>query len=100
MAEYFNRKSDLPGTIPLGSFNSMFNFTGSWKVDAATTKALAMDGFYIPLYKAKLISDELVLRDDIKCAIPRNWDPSMLARLVGNSFVYIMSRYFNHDSFF
>ncbi|XP_042455705.1 MACPF domain-containing protein CAD1-like [Zingiber officinale] len=91
MAEYFNRKSDLPGTIPLGSFNSMFNFTGSWKVDAATTKALAMDGFYIPLYKAKLISDELVLRDDIKCAIPRNWDPSMLASFIENFGTHIIT---------
>ncbi|XP_074592547.1 MACPF domain-containing protein CAD1-like [Curcuma longa] len=91
MAEYFNRKSDLLGTIPLGSFNSMFNFTGSWKVDAATTKALAMDGFYIPLYKAKLISDELVLRDDIKRAIPRNWDPPMLASFIENFGTHIIT---------
>ncbi|KAG6483544.1 hypothetical protein ZIOFF_060192 [Zingiber officinale] len=86
MAELFNKKLGLSGTVPLGSFNSMFSVTGSSKVDAATTKALAMDGFYIPLYQAKLISDELVIRDDIKHAVPRNWNPPMLARF----FIYIL----------
>ncbi|URE22139.1 MAC Perforin domain containing protein [Musa troglodytarum] len=74
MAEYFNKKSGLSGTVPLGSFNSMFSLTGSRKVDAAATKALAMD--------AKLASDDLVLPDDVKRAVPRNWDPPLLARLV------------------
>ncbi|RRT51541.1 hypothetical protein B296_00051055 [Ensete ventricosum] len=81
MAEYFNKKSGLFGTVPLGSFNSMFSLTGSWKVDAAATKALAMDGFHFPLYTAKLASDDLVLRDDVKRAVPRKWDPPLLARL-------------------
>lgn len=99
MAEYFNKKSGLSGTVPLGSFNSMFSLTGSWKVDAAATKALAMDGFHFPLYTAKLMSDDLVLRDDVKRAVPRNWDPPLLARLVGNRLVCIMTRYCYHDSF-
>ncbi|KAL5997715.1 hypothetical protein ACLOJK_008645 [Asimina triloba] len=51
MAECFNEKSGISGSIPLGSFNSMFNFTGSWRVDAAATKSLVMDGYFVPLYK-------------------------------------------------
>ncbi|XP_074570659.1 MACPF domain-containing protein CAD1-like [Curcuma longa] len=90
MAELFNKKLGLSGTVPLGSFNSMFSVTGSSKVDAATTKALAMDGFYIPLYQAKLISDELVLRDDIKHAVPRNWNPPMLASFIENFGTHII----------
>ncbi|WOL14654.1 MACPF domain-containing protein CAD1-like [Canna indica] len=91
MAEHFNKKSGLSGTVPLGSFNSMFSFTGCWKVDTASTKALAMDGFYFPLCRAKLISDELVLRDDVKCAVPRNWDPPMLASFIENFGTHIIT---------
>jgi len=82
MAEHFNKKSGLSETVPLGSFNSMFSLTGSWKVDAATTKALAMDGYFIPLFTVKLTVPELVLREDVKKAVPRTWDPPSLARLV------------------
>lgn len=87
MAEYFNKKSGLSGSVPLGSFNSMFSFTGSSKNDAAVTKALALDGYFVPLFEVKLTSSELVLREDVKRAIPYSWDPSSLARLVGNRLV-------------
>lgn len=80
MAEHFNKKSDIPGNIPLGSFNSMFNFTGSWQVDAAATKSLAMDGYFIPLYKVQLTKLPLVLHEHVKHAIPLTWEPSSLAR--------------------
>lgn len=93
MAEHFNKKSGISGSVPLGSFNSMFGFTRCWEGDAAATKALAMDGFYFPLYEVRLITDDLVLRDDVKRAVPCNWNPQMLSRLVGNKLDYFISRY-------
>jgi hypothetical protein len=84
MAEYFNGKSGLSETVPLGSFNSLFSFTGSWKNDAAATKALAIDGYSLPLFRVKIRSSELTLLESIKRAIPNVWDPSALARSVGN----------------
>lgn len=80
MAGYFNEKSGISGRIPLGSFNAMFNFTGSWQVDAAATKSLAMVGKFIPLYKVKLARLNLDLREEIRRAVPYSWDPSSLAR--------------------
>ncbi|KAG0494199.1 hypothetical protein HPP92_005193 [Vanilla planifolia] len=50
MAVHFNMKSSLTESVPLGSFNSMFSLTGSWKIDAAAVKALAMVGYHIPLF--------------------------------------------------
>ncbi|KAG1367782.1 putative MACPF domain-containing protein CAD1 [Cocos nucifera] len=82
MAEYFNKKSGLSENVPLGSFNSMFSFTGSWKIDAAATKALAMNGYFMPLYKVILMNAELVLREEVRRAVPRSWDPSSLARFL------------------
>jgi hypothetical protein len=87
MAEYFNRKSCLSETVPLGSFNSLFSFTGSWKNDAATTKALAIDGYSLPLFRVKIRNSELTLLESVKRRIPNVWDPSALARSVGNSLI-------------
>ncbi|XP_047941455.1 MACPF domain-containing protein CAD1-like [Salvia hispanica] len=72
--------------IPLGCFNSMFNFSGSWQLDAATAKSLAMVGCTIPsryrLFSIKLVKDELSLCNEIKRAVPYSWDdPASLARL-------------------
>jgi hypothetical protein len=80
MAEYFNKKSGISVRIPLGSFNAMFNFTGSWQVDAAATKSLAMVGYFIPLFEVKLAQHSLVLSEEIKRAVPYSWDPASLAR--------------------
>lgn len=85
MAEYFNQKSGLSDKVPLGSFNSMFSFNGCWKTDASGTKALAVDGYSVPLYKAKLVNPNLVLNEDVKRAVPAYWEPPSLARLVGNT---------------
>ncbi|VAH79307.1 unnamed protein product [Triticum turgidum subsp. durum] len=85
MAEHFNRKASLLETVPLGSFNSLFSFTGSWKNDAAATKALAVDGYSVPLYRVKITSDELILQESVKRAIPYTWDPPALARSVALS---------------
>ena len=79
MVDYFNQKADLSGSFPLGSFNSAFSFTGSKHVDAAATKTLSMDGFYIPLAKVEL-KPSLVLQENVKRAIPVCWDPPSLAR--------------------
>lgn len=80
MAKYFNERSGIKGQIPLGSFNSMFNFTGSWMVDAAATKSLAMVGYFIPLVEVKLTKLNLVLNDEVRRAVPYSWDPASLAR--------------------
>lgn len=91
MAEYFNKKTNIPGRIPLGSFNAMFNFTGSWKVDAAATKSLAMVGYSIPLFKVELAKLDLVLKEDIKRAVPYSWDPASLASFIENFGTHIVT---------
>ncbi|XP_058100974.1 MACPF domain-containing protein CAD1 isoform X2 [Magnolia sinica] len=91
MAEYFNRKSGISGTIPLGSFNAMFNFTGSWQVDASVTKSLAMDGYFVPLYRVQLSKSHLVLQDHIKRAVPQAWEPSSLASFIENFGTHIVT---------
>ncbi|KAK9267764.1 hypothetical protein L1049_010198 [Liquidambar formosana] len=91
MAEYFNKKSGISGCIPLGSFNAMFNFTGSWQVDAAATKSLAMVGRLIPLYKVELAIQNLVLNEEVKRAVPYSWDPASLASFIENFGTHIVT---------
>ncbi|KAJ1688023.1 hypothetical protein LUZ63_019413 [Rhynchospora breviuscula] len=91
MAEYFNQKSGLSDKVPLGSFNSMFSFNGCWKTDAAGTKALAMDGYSVPLYKAKLVNPNLVLDEDVKRSVPALWDPPSLASFIENYGTHIIT---------
>lgn len=82
MAEYFNKPFSLSGKIPLGSFNAMFNFSGSWQADRASTKSLAVDGVSIALYTVCLIKFPLVLREEVKRAIPLTWEPTDLASFI------------------
>ncbi|GLJ38725.1 hypothetical protein SUGI_0789310 [Cryptomeria japonica] len=82
MAEYFNKPFSLSGKIPLGSFNAMFNFSGSWQADRASTKSLAVDGVSIVLYTVRLIKFPLVLREEVKRAIPLTWEPTDLASFI------------------
>ncbi|KAL0352926.1 UNVERIFIED_CONTAM: MACPF domain-containing protein CAD1 [Sesamum angustifolium] len=91
MAKYFNEKSSVPGHIPLGSFNAMFNFSGSWQLDAAATKSLAMVGYVIPLFSVELAKHNLVLRDEIKRAVPYSWDPASLASFIENYGTHIVT---------
>ncbi|XP_050234997.1 MACPF domain-containing protein CAD1 [Mercurialis annua] len=91
MAGRFNEKSGISGHIPLGSFNSMFNFTGSWKIDAAATKSLAMVGHFIPLYKIQLAKVNLVLHDEIKRAVPYSWDPAAMASFIESYGTHIVT---------
>ncbi|RRT48168.1 hypothetical protein BHE74_00050690 [Ensete ventricosum] len=80
MAEHFNTKALLSGNNPLGNFNSVFSFSGSKKIDAAATKSLAMDGKFIPLCKVQLTKHPSPLRDNVRAAVPRSWEPLSLAR--------------------
>ncbi|KAF3451356.1 hypothetical protein FNV43_RR07451 [Rhamnella rubrinervis] len=91
MAEYFNKKSGISGHIPFGSFNAMFNFTGSWQVDAAATKSLAMVGYLIPIYRVKIEKQDLVLHEEIKRAVPCSWDPASLASFIENFGTHIVT---------
>lgn len=91
MSEYFNKRSGLSGSIPLGSFNAMFNFSGSWHADAAATKSLAMTGYFIPLYKLQLSRSQLDLRNEIKAAVPYSWDPTALARFIENYGTHVVT---------
>lgn len=79
MVDYFNQKANITGGFPIGSFNSAFSFTGSKHIDAAATKTLSMDGFFIPLAKVEL-KPPLALQENVKRAIPVSWDPPALAR--------------------
>jgi hypothetical protein len=81
MSEQFNRELSLTGKIPSGMFNSMFDFSGCWQKDAANTKSLAFDGWYISLYTVALSKSRILLRDHVTQAVPSTWDPAALARL-------------------
>ncbi|KAK8485409.1 hypothetical protein V6N11_037106 [Hibiscus sabdariffa] len=91
MVEYFNKKTNVPGSFPLGSFNSAFSFTGSMHIDAATTKMLSMDGFYIPLAKFELTMSPLVLQEKVKRAVPTFWDPLSLASFIENFGTHVIT---------
>ncbi|WJX22506.1 cinnamoyl-Coa reductase [Trifolium repens] len=91
MATYFNERSGIKGKIPLGSFNSMFNFTGSSMVDAAATKSLAMVGYFIPLFEVQLTKQNLVLKDEVRRAVPYSWDPASLASFIENYGTHIVT---------
>lgn len=90
MVGYFNKKADLQGTVSLGGFNSAFSFTGSEKNDAAATKSLSVDGFFVPLCKVNL-NKPFVLQDNVKQAIPSSWDPSALARFIENFGTHVIT---------
>ncbi|CAL9044141.1 MACPF domain-containing protein CAD1-like isoform X1 [Musa acuminata AAA Group] len=91
MAEHFNTKALLSGNIPLGKFNSAFSFSGSKKIDAAATKSLAMDGKYIPLCKVQLTKHPSLLRDNVRAAVPRSWEPLSLARFIENYGTHVIT---------
>ncbi|KAJ0089123.1 hypothetical protein Patl1_31527 [Pistacia atlantica] len=90
MVEYFNQRANLSGGFPLGSFNSAFSFTGSKHIDAAATKTLSMDGFYIPLNKVELKSS-LVLQENVRGAVPTCWDPASLASFIENFGTHVIT---------
>uniref|UniRef100_A0A2P2KZY3 MACPF domain-containing protein CAD1-like isoform X2 n=1 Tax=Rhizophora mucronata TaxID=61149 RepID=A0A2P2KZY3_RHIMU len=91
MVEYFNRKAHISADFPIGSFNCAFSFTGSKPIDAAATKTLSMDGFYIPLSKVQLVKLPPVLRANVKLAVPNCWDPSSLASFIENFGTHVIA---------
>ncbi|KAG1363622.1 MACPF domain-containing protein [Cocos nucifera] len=82
MSELFNQKLSLSGKIPSGLFNHTFEFSGCWQKDAANTKSLAFDGWFITLYTVALTKFQIILRDHVKQAVPSSWDPAALARFI------------------
>ncbi|KAL5711617.1 hypothetical protein ACHQM5_013884 [Ranunculus cassubicifolius] len=82
MSELLNQKSMVQGKVPSGFFNAIFELTGAWMNDANDTKYLAFDGYFISLYYLHLTSSPLILRDEVKKAVPPNWDPASLSRFI------------------
>ncbi|TVU30110.1 hypothetical protein EJB05_21717 [Eragrostis curvula] len=79
MSELLNQKSSVQGKVPSGYFNALFDLSGAWLTDAKDTKHLAFDGYFISLYNLHLKASPLVLRDEVKKAVPSKWDPVALA---------------------
>ncbi|KAM7252449.1 hypothetical protein ACFE04_024332 [Oxalis oulophora] len=82
MSEQFNQEISLTGKVPSGLFNAMFEFSACWQKDAANTKTLAFDGVFITLYTIALDKPQIVLRDEVKKAVPSSWDPAALASFI------------------
>ncbi|KAL4184011.1 hypothetical protein AMTRI_Chr11g157920 [Amborella trichopoda] len=82
MSEQFNQELSLSGKIPSGLFNTMFEFSGGWQKDAANTKNLAFDGWFIILYTVALAKSQITLRDHVKRDVPSSWDPAALAGFI------------------
>ena len=79
MSELLNQKSSVHGKVPSGYLNALYELSGAWLTDARETKHLAFDGYFISLYNLHLKASPLVLRDEVKKAVPSKWDPVALA---------------------
>lgn len=82
MSELLNQKSSVQGKVPTGYFNAIFNFTGAWLNDAAESKHLAFDGYFVALYYLHLVTSALILHDKVKKSVPSHWDPASLSRFI------------------
>lgn len=82
MSEILNQKCSIQGKVPSGYLNAIFDLTGDWFHDAADTKYLAFDGYFISLYYLHLTTSSLELQDHVKKAVPPHWDPASLARFI------------------
>uniref|UniRef100_A0A2P2JT54 Uncharacterized protein MANES_16G030700 n=3 Tax=Rhizophora mucronata TaxID=61149 RepID=A0A2P2JT54_RHIMU len=82
MSEKFNQEVSLSGKIPSGQFNSMFEFRGGWQKDAASTKSLAFEGWFISLYNIALERSHITLSNEVKQKVPATWDPAALAEFI------------------
>lgn len=80
MSELLNQKSAVQGKIPSGYFNALFDLSGDWFRDAADTKYLAFDGYFISLYYLHLTASPIVLQEEVKKSVPAQWDPAALSR--------------------
>lgn len=79
MSEHFNKQLSLSGKIPSGQFNAMFNMKKCWATDAASTKNLAYDGWFITLYNVELDRTNITLSENVKKEVPCSWNPAALA---------------------
>ncbi|KAJ7557149.1 hypothetical protein O6H91_05G113700 [Diphasiastrum complanatum] len=82
MSEQFNKGLHITGKMPLGLFNSMYSFNGTWEADASATQSLAFDGWFITLYNLQLSKMFLELNEEVKKAVPSTWEPAALARFI------------------
>lgn len=82
MSEQINQELSLSGKIPSGLFNGMFDFKGCWQKDAAATKGLAFDGWFISLYNIELAKSHITLSEQVKQEVPPFWDPAALAEFI------------------
>ncbi|XP_057959459.1 MACPF domain-containing protein At1g14780-like [Malania oleifera] len=82
ISELLNQKSSVQGKVPSGYFNALFDLTGAWLNDAADTKYLAFDGYFISLYYLHLTASHLVLQDKVKKSVPSHWNPAALSRFI------------------
>ncbi|CAL9169433.1 MACPF domain-containing protein At4g24290-like [Musa acuminata AAA Group] len=82
MSILLNQKSSVQGKVPSGYFNALFDLSGAWLEDTKSTKCLAFDGYFISLYNLHLRSSPLVLREEVKKAVPSKWDPASLCRFI------------------
>ncbi|KAL5542834.1 hypothetical protein UlMin_010544 [Ulmus minor] len=82
MSELLNQRSLVQGKVPSGYLNAIFELSGDWFHDAADTKHLAFDGYFISLYNLHLTASPLVLRDEVKKSVPSHWDPAALSRFI------------------
>ncbi|TQD80898.1 hypothetical protein C1H46_033568 [Malus baccata] len=82
MSELLNQKSSVQGKIPSGYLNAIFDLTGDWLQDAAETKSLAFDGFFISLYYLQLTASPLILHNKVQKSVPSRWDPAALSRFI------------------
>lgn len=80
MAEQLNQSLSLSGKIPSGLFNSMFDFKGCWQKDAASTKSVCFDGWFVELYSVEITRSRLLLQEQVKRDVPSTWDPLALAK--------------------
>ncbi|ESW32436.1 hypothetical protein PHAVU_002G322500 [Phaseolus vulgaris] len=91
MSEFFNQKSSIPGRIPSGYFNTVFGFDEcSWAIDAANTKCLGIDAFFIKLFSVHIDRYPLLLSHEVLQAVPSSWDPPALARFIENFGTHIL----------
>ncbi|CAL0312400.1 unnamed protein product [Lupinus luteus] len=84
MSEVLNQKSSISGKIPSGYFNNMFGFDDevSWACDAANTKYLGLDGYFITLFNLHIHRYPLILSKQLLQAVPSSWDPPALAGFI------------------
>lgn len=82
MSELVNQKSSVQGKVPSGYFNAIFDLSGAWLDDVKDTKNLAFDGYFISLYNLHLKASPVVLREEVKRAVPPKWDPVALSRFI------------------